>query len=188
MALETGSYINSLNVNNPAAKDGLSQADDHMRLIKSTVKATFPAVTGAVTSTHTELNYSDGVTSNIQTQMNTKLQSFYGYRHAQYWVKGSSDTGAHSLGGLPSIVQVYAYVQSTAVHGYAVGDYVPVPFQAPANITGDTKNAGFTLAFNATHWKLKFSTENCELLSLATGQPFSIDSDANWQFQIHMHR
>ena len=69
MALETGTYISDLNVSNPAATDGVTQADDHLRLIKSTVKATFPNVSGAVTPTHTELNYVDGVTSAIQTQL-----------------------------------------------------------------------------------------------------------------------
>lgn len=59
MALETGTYIDSLNAANPAATDGLSQADDHLRLIKSTIKATFPAVTGAVSLSHTEINALD---------------------------------------------------------------------------------------------------------------------------------
>lgn len=59
MALETGTYINSLNAANPAATDGLSQADDHLRLIKSTIKATFPSVTGAVSLSHTEINALD---------------------------------------------------------------------------------------------------------------------------------
>lgn len=99
MALESGTYINSLVATNPVATDGLAQADDHMRLMKSTIKATFPSITGAVTATHTEINhldgylgdvvdfnylvdlhatgvtaveydYLDGVTSNIQTQIN----------------------------------------------------------------------------------------------------------------------
>lgn len=65
MALETGTYIDDLNVNNPASTDGLGQADDHMRLIKSTIKSTFPSITGAVTSTHTELNKMDGGTSRV---------------------------------------------------------------------------------------------------------------------------
>jgi len=56
MALESGTYINSLDANNPATTDGLSQADDHMRLIKSTVKSTFPNMSGAVTLSHTEVN------------------------------------------------------------------------------------------------------------------------------------
>jgi microcystin-dependent protein len=63
MALETGTYINSLVSSNPASTDGLAQADDHLRLLKSTIKATLPNVTGAITSTHTELNALTGVTA-----------------------------------------------------------------------------------------------------------------------------
>lgn len=69
MALETGTYIDDLNVNNPASTDGLGQADDHMRLIKSTVKSTFPSITGAVTSTHGELNLMDGGTSRVSATL-----------------------------------------------------------------------------------------------------------------------
>ena len=99
MALETTTYIDGLVATNPVSTDPLAQADDHMRLIKSTITATFPSITGAVTATHTEINhldgylgdvvdfnylvdlhatgvtaaeydYLDGVTSNIQTQIN----------------------------------------------------------------------------------------------------------------------
>lgn len=56
MALESATYINDLNAANPAATDGLAQADDHFRLIKSAVKATFPNVTGAISATHTALD------------------------------------------------------------------------------------------------------------------------------------
>jgi len=63
MALETGTYINSLNASNPAATDALSSADDHMRLIKSTIKATFPNITGEVGATQQELNVLDGITA-----------------------------------------------------------------------------------------------------------------------------
>ena len=56
MALESGTYIDSLVATNPVATDGLAQADDHMRLIKAAIKATFPNITGAVTVTHTDLN------------------------------------------------------------------------------------------------------------------------------------
>ena len=56
MGLETSTYVNGLNVNNPAATDGLAQADDHLRLIKSTIKNTLPNLTGAVTATQDELN------------------------------------------------------------------------------------------------------------------------------------
>lgn len=72
MALETGTYISDLVATNPTATDLKSQGDDHIRLLKSTIKASFPNVTGAATPTHNELNYVAGVTSAIQTQINAK--------------------------------------------------------------------------------------------------------------------
>jgi hypothetical protein len=69
MGLETGTYISDLNSSNPVAGDPVNEGDDHIRLIKSTVKATFPSVSGAVSSTHTELNLLDGVTANT-TELN----------------------------------------------------------------------------------------------------------------------
>ena len=56
MALETGTYIDSLVATNPVATDALSVADDHLRLIKATVKATFPNLTGAVSGTQDYIN------------------------------------------------------------------------------------------------------------------------------------
>lgn len=73
MGLETATYINGLNSANPTATDPRSQGDDHLRLIKSTVKATFPNVTGAVTPTHTALNYTANLTSDAQTQLTAAL-------------------------------------------------------------------------------------------------------------------
>lgn len=72
MALESSTYIDGLVPTNPTSSDGLSQGDDHLRLLKSTLKNSFPNVSGAVTATHTELSYTDGVTSSIQTQIDTK--------------------------------------------------------------------------------------------------------------------
>jgi len=62
MALETGTYISDLVVTNPTSSDPKSQGDDHLRLIKSTVLATFPNINGAMTSTEEELNILDGAT------------------------------------------------------------------------------------------------------------------------------
>ena len=72
MALETSTYINGLVAANPPDSDPKSQGAAHLRLLKSTVKATFPNVTGAVTPTHTELNFVDGVTSPIQAQLDSE--------------------------------------------------------------------------------------------------------------------
>jgi hypothetical protein len=63
MGLESATYIDGLVTTNPVgATDPKSQGDDHIRLLKSTVKATFPNLTGAVTATQLELNFIDGVT------------------------------------------------------------------------------------------------------------------------------
>ena len=70
MALETATYISGLVAVNPLSTDPKSQGDDHLRLIKSVLLNSFPGVSGAVTATHTELNYVAGVTSGIQAQIN----------------------------------------------------------------------------------------------------------------------
>lgn len=56
MPLETATYISDLNPAYPAHSDGLNNDDAHARLIKGTIKTTFPNITGAVTATHTALN------------------------------------------------------------------------------------------------------------------------------------
>jgi len=56
MALETGTYIDDLVATNPAGTDAKSTLDDHIKLIKATLLATFPNITGAMTKTHTLLN------------------------------------------------------------------------------------------------------------------------------------
>jgi len=75
MTVESATYINQLDATKPGATDPKSEGDDHLRLLKSTVKATFPNVTGAVSATHTELGYVAGVTSALQTQLNAKAPS-----------------------------------------------------------------------------------------------------------------
>jgi microcystin-dependent protein len=56
MALETGTYIDDLVSSNPPQSDSLTQSAGHLRLIKSTLLATFPNITGAVSATHTEID------------------------------------------------------------------------------------------------------------------------------------
>lgn len=89
MALETGSYISALVATNPTATDPKSQGDDHHRFTKAKILETFPNITGAVTPTHTELNYVDGVTSAIQTQLDAK-----GAKAGQTWTGNHDYTGA----------------------------------------------------------------------------------------------
>lgn len=56
MPLEVATYINQLNTANPVGSDPLAQADDHLRLLKTTIKNTFPNIDGAMTVTDDVLN------------------------------------------------------------------------------------------------------------------------------------
>mgnify|MGYP001377300851 CR=1 FL=1 len=56
MTVESATYIDDLNASLPAGTDDRSEGDNHIRLIKSVLLATFPNVTGAVTPTQAELN------------------------------------------------------------------------------------------------------------------------------------
>lgn len=56
MPLESALYISDLNVANPVSTDSVAQADDHIRLIKAAIKATFPNISGPVTASQTSLN------------------------------------------------------------------------------------------------------------------------------------
>lgn len=47
MGLETGSWISDLVVTNPVSGDNQSQGDDHLRLLKTLLKATFPTASKA---------------------------------------------------------------------------------------------------------------------------------------------
>ena len=155
MGLETGTYLDALVPTNPASTDGLAQADDHIRLIKSTLANSFPGITGAVTATHTELNaldgitssaaelnvldgitattaelnFTDGVTSNIQTQLDAV-------------------TATAAAGVVPSgIISLWSGASNAIPAGYALCDGF--------NNTPDLRNrfvigAGSTYAVGAT--------------------------------------
>jgi microcystin-dependent protein len=57
MPLETATYISDLDSSNPGHTDQLGQADSHMRLIKSVLKATLPNWTSAaLTSTQAQID------------------------------------------------------------------------------------------------------------------------------------
>lgn len=130
MALETATYISDLVSTNPTASDGISQGDDHLRLLKSTLKTTFPNVSGAVTPTHTELNYVDGVTSAIQTQLDAKAP-----------LASPTFTGNVTL---PSTTSV-GNVSSTEL-GYLDG--VTSAIQTQLNAKANTSSLGTAAALN----------------------------------------
>lgn len=60
MGLETATYLDELVVTNPTGTDGKSQGDDHLRLIKSVLKTSFPGITRAFTLTRSA-EYNDSL-------------------------------------------------------------------------------------------------------------------------------
>jgi hypothetical protein len=73
--LESGTYISDLVVTNPLTSDLASTSDDHLRLIKSTIKNTFPSINNVVNSSDEELNMVDGLTGTIWSSGNDGLGS-----------------------------------------------------------------------------------------------------------------
>lgn len=135
MALESATYISDLNASNPTGSDGRNTADDHLRLIKSAVKTTFPNVSGAVTPTHTELNYVDGVTSAIQTQLDAKALSsganaaIGGYKTLGFYQEydngnsGTSKTVTLSNGQKQKLTLTGNLTLTISFSGATIGDY-----------------------------------------------------------------
>jgi len=135
MSLESFNYIDSLNASNPTTTDNVSEGDDHIRGIKTTIKNTFPNINAAVTATDEELNYVDGVTSNIQTQLGTKLP-----------LAGGTMTGDVSLGtnvkakfGASDDLQIYHDGSHSRIKDTGTGHLI-IMADADVRITDTTGN------------------------------------------------
>jgi hypothetical protein len=150
MALETGTYIDSLVVANPAATDALSQADEHLKLLKSTIKATFPNVDAAVTATPAELNtktalVSDGTDVTFNTGITAdKVKTLIGITEP---VAPAITTATDSEGEVTPVlstgitaVEVWGLVKSAALDSiYPVGAiYTAITSGSPATVFGGT--------------------------------------------------
>lgn len=75
MPLETAQFINQLNEANPLGSDPIAAGDDHLRLIKSTLKNTFPNVSGAVTLTQAQLNALPSDVTGVQSSVTALTSS-----------------------------------------------------------------------------------------------------------------
>ena len=72
MTVEAAVYLNTLDATYPTGSDSKGEGDNHLRLLKTVLKATFPYVTGPILVGQTELNYLTGLSSNLVSQLAAK--------------------------------------------------------------------------------------------------------------------
>jgi len=78
MALESATYLNTLNSANPPAGDPIANAADHIRLIKAVLQATFPNVAGPVSASDSQLSLGVVPTGGIIMWTGTTAPSGWG--------------------------------------------------------------------------------------------------------------
>ena len=111
MTVESASYISQLDATLPLPGDKKSEGDNHLRLVKTVLQTQFPNFgTAAMNATVGELNYMVGVTSLVQTQLNTLTS-------AKAAKAGDTYTGAHDFTGGTIAVPTVISTGTTAVAG-----------------------------------------------------------------------
>ena len=152
MTVETATLISDLNASYPSATDPKSEGDNHIRLIKSALKATFPNFTDVVLANQTQINHSVGVTSPIQTQLDGKLSKSGGAVIGDVSITGAttlngdvthtgdySQTGTHSVAGQITSVNstVRAYNVASSAYALLSAGSVTVDYLAANGVTRD---------------------------------------------------
>lgn len=152
MTVETASYISQFDTTLPTASDPKSEGDNHLRLVKSVLKTQFPNFgTAAMTASHTELNYMVGVTSAVQTQLNTLTSN----KAAK---AGDTYTGAHNFSGASSVLVPTATVGDSSSNVASTAFVAATAFAS--SLPAQTGNAGKILSTDGTtaSWGDTFTT------------------------------
>lgn len=140
MTVESASYISQLDAALPAAGDQKSEGDDHFRLIKSVLKTQFPNFgTTAITTTAAEVNYLSGVTSAIQTQINSKAAlaspALTGVPTAPTAAPGTNTTQLATTAFVAAVLPVDSATVAAASKATPVdADLVPLIDSAASNV------------------------------------------------------
>lgn len=132
MTVEVASYINDLNEAYPRARDLIKEGDDHIRLIKTTLKNTFPGITTPVNLTSAYLNSLEGILTIADSKF-TLDTSFY--------VTGNRiiDMGGNRIRNVGNPVEDQDAVTVAAAKNLAwpVGSvYISIDSRNPASIFG----------------------------------------------------
>lgn len=183
MGLESATYINGLDANNPLGSDTKAAGDDHLRLIKGTIKATLPNLSGPVTASHTELSYCAGVTSAIQTQIDSKAPS------ASPSLTGSPTAPTQPSGDNSTKIATTAYVDqrafSTALPSQATNNGKAIRTNGTTAFWASDSASSQTIAYNGSG-QLTGITETVDGYSKSTTYTYNADGTVNTE-AITMH-
>lgn len=102
MALETGNYIGDLVVANPTPGDPKSQGDDHIRLIKSVLRACFPGFAGAIIVGGADTGTADAYVVNTVTPLlGYSANTMFLFRPSATNATATPTLNVSGLGALP---------------------------------------------------------------------------------------
>lgn len=148
MGLETAQYINSLDTSYPTGLDSRTTADDHLRLIKASLKRTFANVTSAVLASHTELNYAGGLSSTAQDQINALITGkMYNSATAAFAVSAAYANSANFA--YSANFAISASNASSAIYAYSATNATSAVFATSA--TNATNAASAVYAYSTTN-------------------------------------
>lgn len=159
MALETGSYVSDLVATNPPGGDDVGQADDHLRLIKSCLKNSFPNIDAPMLASSEILSVlavdvtppgGDGYML-VYDAINTTVK----------WISSGAGGGtvpAHTHDAadiVAGVVNIARLPTGTGTGTVAFGDHTHAKFDNPLWVTGEisagsAQQAGFGWASGAS--------------------------------------
>lgn len=141
MTIEVAATIADLDATLPAVNDYISEGDDHIKLIKHSLKTTFPAADAVLKMPFSQLNsLHDYVDVKQTTVGTTKYNTIEGKNPLllKNVVNGTADTD------VPSIGQVKALIQAVLHNSiYKVGNYY---------ISDDSTHPSIALGMAGTTW------------------------------------
>lgn len=136
MAVDTATTIAGFDATKPTGAEAAAELDDNIRHVKGVVKSNLPNIGGTVTASHTELSYVTGVTSAIQTQLDSK-----GAKAGQTW------TGTHDFTG--ATVTVPAATSGSQPYTKTQVDALVISATAPSWTITSTAVSKTLVAFEA---------------------------------------
>lgn len=171
MAIESATYINQLDPTNPGSNDPVGEGDNHTRLLKSVLKATFPNVSGPINLTAGQLSNPILTTTPVADQ-------------AVYFTSGTTAANyvltAHgrSLVAQPSAAAVLSMLGADAK--YTINNATNA---ANITFTGTVAAASFTVVSTAPSITFQDTTWANRTLHMNDGLMGFLDSGGNWSWR-----